>query len=795
MAYARADWSAHFAEGRGFARLGDEEKRLLTEHVPAPGGGGRALDACCGTGELAVFLTSLGYAVDGADFAEGALDRARAEHAGAPGVRWLNLDIEHDDPAPLHEDGYDLVTFRLSVAFLRDRSRVLRGLGARLREGGAVVVITPVVTPVADGAASDAAASEERRRIALDEDELVLLADGFEETARFDAAGLAFLVLRRPGGTFVALEKGRPAPQAVVGAAAVVTDPSGRVLLGRSAKGMWELPGGRVETGESAPAAAVRELAEETGLTARADDAHVLAVLHDDRADVRRLTVVVRVVRWGGELGLPEPHRFARWEWHDPHGLATLGNLFAPSAQALHAVWPGVLPGLVPVHSYPCATAVPPVPGEPAEAVRLRARMADAVAEGGWAPSARVRAALREVPRHRFVPETPPAHAYDPTSAVVTVRDCAEEAVSSVSAPWLQADMIERLRLEPGAATVLEIGSGGYDAELLAHVLGERGRVVTVDIDPYVVHRTARLCAEAGSGRVTALLGDGRAGAPAHVPAGGFTGVIVTHTASDIAPAWREQLAEGARLVVPLDINGCTRAVALVRRGEVLAAEGWTYCGFVRDRGSAARTAAVLSLAGGAVTVRWADGAPGGGGDAARLEEALRGPEFEVATGVFVPGGYSFETLLLHVATTEPGSCLLTAAEGSAPGARQDAPALVSDGSLACLTWAQIRGGPEPADRRSEFVVRAHGPAGPELAERLAGCVRAWDRQVRDRGYPAMTVHPAGTPDEELPPGDVLDMPSVRLVLRWPGRTTVRLPAPAAPSAPSAPSAPGGIRV
>ncbi|MFJ5843227.1 NUDIX hydrolase [Streptomyces shenzhenensis] len=36
------------------------------------------------------------------------------------------------------------------------------------------------------------------------------------------------------------------------GAAAVATDSFGRVLLGRSRRGMWELPGGRVKTGESA---------------------------------------------------------------------------------------------------------------------------------------------------------------------------------------------------------------------------------------------------------------------------------------------------------------------------------------------------------------------------------------------------------------------------------------------------------------------------------------------------------------------------------------------------------------
>ncbi|GGZ22072.1 bifunctional class I SAM-dependent methyltransferase/NUDIX hydrolase [Streptomyces nitrosporeus] len=299
MGYTRADWSAHFSEGRDFRQLGDDEKRLIAEHAPPPAGG-RALDACCGTGELAAFLATLGYTVDATDFAEGALARARAERSTVEGVRWLCLDVEEDDPADLHEDGYDVVTLRMAVAFVRDRCRVLRGLGARLRENGTLIVITPVVerTP------------EERRHIALDEDELVLLTEGFEEAVRFDAAGMAVLVLRKPGGSFASLEKGRPGPQAVAGAAAVVTDPSGRVLLGRSVRNMWEVPGGRIETGESAQAAAVREPAKETGLAAREEDAHVLAVLHDDRADVRRITVVVRITAWEGLLGLPEPHRF-----------------------------------------------------------------------------------------------------------------------------------------------------------------------------------------------------------------------------------------------------------------------------------------------------------------------------------------------------------------------------------------------------------------------------------------------------------------------------------------------------
>ncbi|MEW2403591.1 class I SAM-dependent methyltransferase [Streptomyces sp. NPDC046862] len=174
---------------RGFRPLGDEEKELLAEQVPAHPGGGRALDACCGTGDLAVFLASLGYAVDGADFAEGALTRARSENADTDGVRWLCLDVEHDDLGHLDEDGYDLITKRLAVAFIRHRCSTLRRLASRLRTGGALVIITPLAenTPA------------ERRHIALDEDELGVLCEAFESAERFDAAGLAVLVLRRPG--------------------------------------------------------------------------------------------------------------------------------------------------------------------------------------------------------------------------------------------------------------------------------------------------------------------------------------------------------------------------------------------------------------------------------------------------------------------------------------------------------------------------------------------------------------------------------------------------------------------
>lgn len=776
MGSTRAGWSSHYAAGNGFRRLGDKEKSLLAEHAPAPADG-RALDAGCGTGELAVFLASLGYTVDAVDFAEGALDRARVEHATVEKVRWLCLDLERDDPEPLHEDGYDLITLRLMYPFLARRMSTVHALGERLRPGGALVVITPVVehTP------------QERRRIALDEDEIALLTEGWETVERLEADQLAVLVLRGPchTGTRAVERQQPPTGLAVTGALAVVTDEAGRVLLGRSRRRMWELPGGKSIGPESFEAAAVRELAEETGLIAEAENAYVATMLADAAGDVPRLTAVVRITEWSGTLANPEADKFDRWEFVDLHALSCIGAVFAPAAQALDAVWPGVIPDLPPVVSYPLAVEQPPVPGEPAEAVRLRQAMTETVINGGWAPSKPVRDALRTVPRHRFAPEANLAAAYNGGDrAVITRRNETGAAISSVSAAWLQADMIEHLRLKPGAI-VFEAGSGGYNAELIAHVTKPGGRVVTVDVDPWVARRTRRFLTEAGSGRVSVAEADAALGAPARlVPRGGFDGSVITYNCWDISPAWRDQLAEGGRLVLPLEIGGYTRAITFERRGQVLHARHFTHCGFVRDRGQHARTISAISLLDGGLTIRFEHGTTLGTDG---LEEALRGPRHEVATGVTMGAGVYFGSLQLYTATTLPTFCRLAAHQDPDQGVTRiakgsDAPAITGDASLAHLIPIQTKDGARAQDKQWEWVIHAFGKQGPQLAEQLAVALRAWDRHVRaddnnPRADPVLTAHPAGTPDDRLPAGDVLDKEHCRLVFRWPGRDT-RLPRP-----------------
>lgn len=339
---------AHYDDGKSFRPLGDVERALLHALVPAPDGGGRALDVGCGPGELARHLAADGYEVDAIDHAPAALRLAAAQPPAraATRVRFVRCDIESDTLDELHA-GYDLITLRLSLAFVRDRTRVLNRLRERLRPGGALVVITPVADSVPD----------DRREIALDEAEIALLTAGWRTVQRRDAEGLAVLVLRTPVSWPVAYgNKGRPSPHALSGAGVVVTDAAGRVLLGHSVRGGWELPGGKNDADESFTEAAVRELAEETGLRAELGDARLLAILMDSTHGIPRLTAAVRVTAFTGEPVVREPHLIRRWEWHEINDLPALASgLFTPSAQVLDTVWPGLLPDLPPVHRHPVA--------------------------------------------------------------------------------------------------------------------------------------------------------------------------------------------------------------------------------------------------------------------------------------------------------------------------------------------------------------------------------------------------------------------------------------------------------
>jgi ADP-ribose pyrophosphatase YjhB (NUDIX family) len=125
------------------------------------------------------------------------------------------------------------------------------------------------------------------------------------------------------------------APQArelLPAAFAVVRNDLGRILLVRRADdGYWELPGGRVEVGESASAAVVREVAEEAGATIEitrlagvySDPGHVLAYPHGEGI-YQQFAVCFHATTLAGEVQ-PDHDETSAAAWFDPEQATQLG--------------------------------------------------------------------------------------------------------------------------------------------------------------------------------------------------------------------------------------------------------------------------------------------------------------------------------------------------------------------------------------------------------------------------------------------------------------------------------------
>ncbi|MBP2477619.1 protein-L-isoaspartate(D-aspartate) O-methyltransferase [Crossiella equi] len=390
----------------------------------------------------------------------------------------------------------------------------------------------------------------------------------------------------------------------------------------------------------------------------------------------------------------------------------------------------------------------------------LREQMIHHIRAAGHLPTQRIEAALRTVPRHRFVPAAPLEEAY--ANRAITIKPGANRPASCISVPTVVAMMLGQLDPQPGDR-VLEIGAGtGYNAALLAELVGPTGSVTTVDIHPDVTDHARRALASTGYDRVRVVTGDGALGEETGAP---YDTIIVTVGPWDLPTAWFEQLAPGGTLVVPLHWRGQARSVAFHRQGDgSLRATNSAQCGFIPMIGIVPTGEKTVPIAEHVDLYFDTDQDI----DPDALTDLLDQPEATVWSGVTVGANEPFDHIWLWLTATEPGTCRL-AVEPEAMTAWRPAnpyrvPAMVEGDSLAYLAKPRLTDVPCPdGESRYELGAVGRGPAAAELAERLVEQIRLFGR---DRSaQPVIAAYPAGTAEDSEPAGLVITKHHVRVVL------------------------------
>jgi protein-L-isoaspartate(D-aspartate) O-methyltransferase len=431
-----------------------------------------------------------------------------------------------------------------------------------------------------------------------------------------------------------------------------------------------------------------------------------------------------------------------------------------------------------------------PDPSESTSPDAARARLVTELRHRGSGLSRSVQDAFARVPRHVFVPEVGAAAAYRDEAFVIK---CGPDGlpVSSSSQPAMMAIMLDQLGLGPGHR-VLEIGTGsGYNAAVMAAVVGPGGEVVSLDIDADLVTRARSGLIAAGYDAVTVRCADGGFGDPAGAP---FDRIIVTAGAWDIAPAWLGQLGPGGRLVLPLSVRGIQLSVALERVGQDWRSTSAWRCGFVRMLGAFAGPERVLVLdEPQALFAQMSDGCPV---DGPGLQRTLAGSVTDVPVAARLIGLTDLADLDLWLTITSADLARLTVL--AAPGGwLRLAPMLPVGGlighamdpeqmGVAMLLPAELArgapGGPGglaggcggPAGQAPPAsVFSGFGPGGPAIAFRLAAQAEQWVGLGRPGAREMqLTVRPASAvlaPGPRAPGSVMLHRPSVTIEVGWSG--------------------------
>jgi protein-L-isoaspartate(D-aspartate) O-methyltransferase len=379
-------------------------------------------------------------------------------------------------------------------------------------------------------------------------------------------------------------------------------------------------------------------------------------------------------------------------------------------------------------------------------------QLAEDLVRGGRIRGISVERAFRAVPRHLFLPGLPLAEAYADEAIATQFVDGV--ATSSASQPSMVAIMLEQLGLRRGHR-VLEVGAGtGWNAALMARIVGPEGAVTSVDIDEELVAQAEDNLASAGIEGVRVLCGDGALGCPEGAP---YDRIVLTVGSWDVRPEWVAQLAPHGRILLPLTVRGSQLSIAFDALDDgLLRSASVRSCAFIRLRGVGAGPEATTPL--GVDSAGWSvQAAEEVEIDVAAVRSALAqpGPVWPVVPDPGLDPVDVWDGLGLWLALGDPAVFRLLATGDAADSevgaalfaARRDRATVAlggRDGFAALVTESRAlvparrsradrgpgRHGPAAEDGLvTGSAVQAFGPGGPELAalllERVAGWVDA----------------------------------------------------------------------
>ncbi|MBC7158627.1 MAG: protein-L-isoaspartate(D-aspartate) O-methyltransferase [Porphyrobacter sp.] len=166
-----------------------------------------------------------------------------------------------------------------------------------------------------------------------------------------------------------------------------------------------------------------------------------------------------------------------------------------------------------------------------------------------------VLAAMGEVPRERFVPESLAEFAYEDGPLPIAQGQ-------TISQPYIVALMVEAAGVKPGDR-VLEVGAGsGYAAAILSRIAGQ---VFAIERHEALAAEAAERLAALGYDNVRVIAGDGSGGLPAEAP---FDAILVAAGGDRVPEPLKRQLAIGGRLVVPVGGEDAQTLRCITREGE-----------------------------------------------------------------------------------------------------------------------------------------------------------------------------------------------------------------------------------